>query len=393
MAWTIFLYRLSLHSAFVTIPLLWIALAQAVEEGVSEPTPTPLGGGSQTGGAATHSSSGSGGNEGAKHSPGTHKASAEKEMEKKPPSLKPQAKRLLKKKKWAEAAELLKKIVDTDPEDYSAASDFARALLHDGRRDEALKFLAAMTKRSLGGELAFLVRRIKVISRSFLKNETYQHYQNGVILLEAGKYAPAREQFTKALQLEPNNAEVLLRQGQSLILSRNFAEAHGVLRQASELNPYEPEIRLWLGRVEYRVGELDRAIRNLEYAVENLKRSELAPIWFADVLMAKGLPQAAVQALEKDISQEPFHLLSLLALAEIRFSRGTPKETKALWQARKNLQLGLSRFGNYENARSLSEFESEMGLSPHSLKKVKKDIQTLLEQVNTRIKRGETESS
>lgn len=295
-----------------------------------------------------------------------------------------EAKLLLNKKKWAEAAIVLRAVVKNNPESASAVIDLARALTYSGRREEALGvFSQALTKQS-GLRRENLVDRMKTLSRLFLTNRVFQVYQDGLTLLEAGKYRLARERFEKALEEEPDNVEILVRIGQCLVLENDYDSAAERLRFAKRLNPHEPEVSLWLGRAMHQRGEIKEGLEHLASAYAGLQGSERAPIWYSEALIASGQRKAANTVLEENNKAQPFHLVGLVTLAKIRMQ--APRESaEALWNARKDLQLALSRLPKYLSGE-LPRFEGELGIEMRRAgADLKSEIGTLLAQLDRRL--------
>jgi tetratricopeptide (TPR) repeat protein len=157
------------------------------------------------------------------------------------------------------------------------------------------------------------------------------------------------------------------------------------LRLAKRLNPYEPEVSLWLGRALHQRGELSDAVTELKIAYEGLPTSERAPIWYSEALLSAGNRKAAVSVLENDAEAQPFHLAGIVTLARMRteiFRDGAD----TLWSARKELQVALSRLPEY-SANEFARSESELGVE---LREPGADLRTeitgLLAQVDNRIR-------
>jgi len=254
---------------------------------------------------------------------------------------------LLKNKKWAEAAVVFRSVVRKLPDYSPAAMGLARALVFSNRREEALAVLWRAADREKAPNRSVLIRRGRVISRQFLSSGSFQVYQDGLSFLQARKYRQARERFEKALAQEPDNVEVLVRLGQCLALDQDYDSATEYLRFAKRLNPHEPEIRLWLGRTMHQRGEIKEAIEELRLAKAQLQNSELAPVWLSAALFSYGQKVQATQVLEEDIKAQPYHLASLLHLAWTR-TQAVSRDNQALWAARKDMQLILSRLDQYE---------------------------------------------
>lgn len=296
-----------------------------------------------------------------------------------------EARGLMDKKKWSEAVVVLRKLLKEAPdaqESTKVAVALAKALTYASRREEALSVLGQAVSRDRSNREA-LIQRIQVLSRTFLSHQTFQIYQEGMNFLLAKKYGNARGRFRRALEVEPDHVEILVRLGQCLVMDSDYDSAAERLRLARKLNPHEPEVHLWLGRALHQRGELKEAIMELREAYRRLPQSELAPLWLAEVMMASGQKAAALQILEEDVKKEPFHLRGLVALARHKYLSSS-KDSQALWAARKDLQVALSRLDQYggENGR---RFESSLGLDLRDVEQVRSESQSLLQRLDSRL--------
>jgi thioredoxin-like negative regulator of GroEL len=298
-----------------------------------------------------------------------------------------EAKELLSKHTWAEAAIVLRSVSRKNPDFLAGAMELARALVYSGRREEALGVLGQAASRQKGPRREALEGRLRVLSRLFVTQRTQQIYQEGLNLMMVGKYRPARERFEKALESEPDNIEILTRIGQCLVLEGDMDSAAERLRLARKLDPFEPEVRLWLGRALHQRGELAEALEELKAAHEGLDASERAPVWYADALVKSGNRKAAVAVLEEDAAQQPFHLIGILTLAKLRtqlFKDGAD----SLWGARKDLQVALSRLPKYASGE-LGATEGELGVEMReSATDLKGEIIAMLAQLDGRLGNG-----
>lgn len=286
----------------------------------------------------------------------------------------PEARELLKARKWQEAAIVLKSLVRKNPENEGLTLALVRSLTYSGRREEALSLLNTTRDSS----------RVRVISRMFLTSATFQQYQDGINLMSAGKFRAARERFEKALLQEPDNAEVLIRLGQCLLMEKDEDSAAERLKLARKLNPFEPELKLWLGRAMHQRGEMKEALEELKAAHQELKGSERAAIWFAEALFSAGQRASAMQHLEKDVAREPYHVSALMALARMRLESAM-RESQPLWTARKELQLVSSRLPQYVSPE-LQRFEGELGMEYRGTEdEVRGESRKLIELIEGRI--------
>lgn len=254
---------------------------------------------------------------------------------------------LLRARDWERSIPFLRSALGKDPESAPITLDLARALAFTGHRVEALRLLNPLLSRESGAVRESLIRRIRLLSTLFLKNEDFQIHQDGVNLMLLHKYKPARERLERALEREPGNVEVLTRLGQCLELDGDHDAAIQRLREAQSLNPYEPEIHLWAGRAMERAGDPRGALVELRAAGKELPSSELAAIWIAEALEAQGRPDRAIESLESDLRRYPTHVQSLIAESRLRLQDSSAGDIQSAWMARKDLQLALSRLEPY----------------------------------------------
>jgi Flp pilus assembly protein TadD len=315
-----------------------------------------------------------------------------------------EAKQLMSDRKWVEAVVLLRSALKKSPHSAQLEMDLTKALAYSGRREEALAVLSQIINRKGGASSKELVQRARVLSRFFLTNTTFQIHQDGVNLVLIGKYRAAREKFEKAIEGDPANVETLTRLGQCLVLDGDMDSAAERLRTARRLNPYEPEIHLWLGHALHERGEMRDALVELKSAYQDMPSSELAAIWYADALYASGQKQAAIQVIEDDSRRHPNHVAALILLSRFRLLSASMSDSRVAWQARKELQLALSRLPLYvtsaadamavpthlvtnsvASARTIDPM-GDLGLDlrrPES--ELKRDIEKLMEEVENRI--------
>ena len=264
------------------------------------------------------------------------------------------------------------------------AIEHAKRLALSGKREEAISLLNNIAIREVGARRSALIRRIKVISRIFLTSEAHQAFQEGLNLMNSGKYRQARDRFETSMEKESNNCEVLVRLGQTLVLEGEYDKAAEKLRLAKKTGPFEPQARLWLGRALHQRWESLAAVEELKSVQTDLDGYEPAAVWLAEALLSSGQRVLALKTLEDNIKAQPFHVLSLLVMAKIKMN-DPGRENEQLWSARKDLQVALSRFKRYASP-ALEEFEGDLGLKLRSPAKTKEEILSLLQKIDGRIK-------
>lgn len=300
-----------------------------------------------------------------------------------------EAQALMLKRKWAEAAIVFRSIIRRDPRSVSASADLAKALLYLGRREEAIGILGESIEKNRGAKRDWLIEQLRVVSKIFVTNASFQIYQDGVDLLNDGKIRPAREKFEQALASEPYNVEVLTRLGQTYLLDGDHDSASERLKTARQLDAYEPEIHLWLGRALEQRGEINEALAELHEGASALPRSELAARWLADALESLNQRAEAIQQLENDVKANPMHVANLIQLAQLRAAtvagQAQADDTKVLWLARKDLQNALSRTSDYVQP-GVQRFEGDLSVQQiRSEKQLRDEIQSSLQKLESRI--------
>nr|WP_240953780.1 tetratricopeptide repeat protein [Sphingomonas sp. G-3-2-10] len=95
------------------------------------------------------------------------------------------------------------------------------------------------------------------------------HYQRGVALDRAGRWAEALPLLRRAVALSPREAQVLSYLGSALISrGENLEEGQYMLERASRLRPGDAAITDALGWAYYTRGDVDRALPLIERAAQ-----------------------------------------------------------------------------------------------------------------------------
>ena len=300
------------------------------------------------------------------------------------PGINPDAEALLARHKWAQAAVILRSEMRRDPRSISVSADLAKALLYLHHREEAIGVLDRAIELNRGKSKAWLIEQLRLVSKIFLTNTGFQTYQDGVDLLAAQRERGAQDKFEQALSAEPDNVGVLTRMGQARLLDRDYDGAFKNLKQALHLNPYEPEIHLWLGRAMELRGDKSEGLGELRQGAARLGQSELAPIWLAAALDSSGHADAAMKVLDQDIKSNPIHVDALVELAKLKI-RDPDASQDILWSARRDFQNALSRLVDYEQP-GRRRFEGELGIEIFpSDKNLHDEIQSQLQKLESRL--------
>ncbi len=122
------------------------------------------------------------------------------------------------------------------------------------------------------------------------------HYGFGSVLARTGNYDEAAEQFSKELEINPNDSLALWKLGE-LTLRTNPQQARGYLRRAVDLNPDFPQAVLAYGRALARTGEIEKAIEQFRRVVRLAPEEESVHYHLANLYRRLGRAEEATREL------------------------------------------------------------------------------------------------
>lgn len=256
-------------------------------------------------------------------------------------------------------------------------------LLKKGQRSDAVRQLVLSSVRVPQSARKSLLTRSKILSRAFISNSSFEVYQDALNELQLRKYRAAQEKLEGVLKDDPQNCEVLLKLGQAYLLSGEVNRAIQKLTLAKKVNALDSEVLLWLGKAELTMGRAKEAIHEWRSLEPEVARSEVAVISLAEALVLLGQQGLALRTLQRDLEQNPLHLQVLILSAKIKFQSGRA-ELDALWSARKDLQIGLSRLEAYTDEERLDwSLDAPIRKSSEELAtELKKNLQQVQERID-----------
>jgi len=132
----------------------------------------------------------------------------------------------------------------------------------------------------------------------------------GTLLLMAGDFKTGLERLRAALKRQPRNTVIMYGLAQGLLMESNFGktqcvEARMLLENASRLDPRHLRVRMLLGQVLGRLGEIEKAIQSLEKLTQDFPKLAEAWVVLADTLQHEGRKVEAVPAARKCTELEP----------------------------------------------------------------------------------------
>ena len=156
--------------------------------------------------------------------------------------------------KVKEAREHLQGLIASDPKDI-------RSYLAYGSVLSDAKDYAAMAEN--------YDKAVEVIGQTPTRNHWSVFFQRGIAYERLKKWDKAEPNFNKALELNPDQPQVLNYLGYSWVdMNRNLQEGLEMIKKAVELRPDDGYIVDSLGWAYYRLGRYEEAVVELERAIE-----------------------------------------------------------------------------------------------------------------------------
>ncbi len=199
---------------------------------------------------------------------------------------------------------------------FSLQTRRALLLAQQGRLEEARKLIRDLpesqptdARSKLNAELQVLRERKEHQAVYDLLKVSLPHFPDDVDLLydsaiaadRLAKYDEMERILRQVMQLQPDYYHAYNALGYSLA-DRNIrlVEARELIAKALSLAPKDAHIIDSMGWVEFRLGNLDEALRYLQQAYEAMPDAEIAAHW-GEVLWVKGLRDAAQEVWDKGL--------------------------------------------------------------------------------------------
>ncbi len=139
-----------------------------------------------------------------------------------------------------------------------------------------------------------------------------------------GDYADVIDLFGQVAESRPDRVEPQIGLGQAWLAAGDASKSIAALRKAIEIAPKDPRPHSDLGKVLYKVGELDEARRHLEFAHENRPTSSADALWLARTWLDLRKPALARSSAEAALALEPENAEAKLLLGQIQLREGRP---------------------------------------------------------------------
>ena len=212
-----------------------------------------------------------------------------------------------------------------------------RAALGTGKKDFYPARIGLADALRLAGKHAEAEARYREVLASV--DDAEAHAGLGLCLLAQGRSADARAELGKAVELWPDQPEVLMALA---TLARQANDARGALRYAGKLTqvwPRDKAVRRMVADLQFELGEKDLAAQQYEILVRQGEKDATVLERLADLYRELGNKEGLERALGK-LAASDVSVDSLVKLAELAEARG------ALAEADKRLAAALAREPN-----------------------------------------------
>lgn len=252
------------------------------------------------------------------------------------------------------ATEAYLKISADDPAYVRATIGRAKALRLEGDTEGAVEVLQDLSEvapdqpdvfAELGDVLRRLERNVEAVAaydKAVALHEAsgqenwLVYFTRGISLERIGEWERSEADLRKALELRPDQPQVLNYLGYSLVeLQVKLDEALDMIARAVEARPNDGYITDSLGWVLYRLGRYEEAVGHMERATELMPVDPIVNDHLGDVYWAVGRYREARFQWERAMSFEP--------------------EEKDAMRIRRKLEVGLDRVLEEEGALPLSK--------------------------------------
>jgi tetratricopeptide (TPR) repeat protein len=140
------------------------------------------------------------------------------------------------------AEQVLQKMLEDDPGNEAAVEQLTQLLLDEGKAEEAIKLLEAMTAHSFSPTIFDLL---------------------GDAYTQTHDYPKAEAAYRKAVELDPSELSHLRGLGQALLSEEKYPEALTVFQKLADLMPDDADNYLRIAQIYRELHQLDKAEENL----------------------------------------------------------------------------------------------------------------------------------
>ncbi|MCM0604723.1 MAG: hypothetical protein KA715_01395 [Xanthomonadaceae bacterium] len=281
----------------------------------------------------------------------------------------------------------LKHLIQEVPLYLNAYTLLAEYQLADGDRTGAIVTLKSAVERAAPSLKSGLRRKLQTLGKQFSSHKNYSDFQQAIKQINDGNLGAAQGMLESVLKQEIDHEEVLLRLGEVYFLLNDLKKSIVYLERTLSLDSKNYEAASWLGRAYFLSGEIkksEKTFRKIRWGSPEL--DEQSAIWWSEVLFSSRGKKSAIEFLEKQFDQFPKRVRVLVKCAEYRAGI-ISKNNEAQWQAKKELQLALSRFDDYASKELDAGVKTPFGINQLNLENLKKQIQDSMVKLDEKLKK------
>jgi len=240
-----------------------------------------------------------------------------------------EAKRWMATGDFERAAQILRRIVQLNPQNQTFLGQYARALFGLGRKTEGVEVYRKAVQ--LNPKLDFL------------------HVNLAQALLEIGETSEAEAEMRLALELNPRSASASLALAELLAKSKRPAEERQVLQRAADAGTDSAGIHLRLGQLTARDRDFDSAEFHLAQSTTLEPRMFLAWLIRGMNAEAAGHLDDAASHYQQSLNLQPRHGTTLFRYGRLRAQQGATEEAQQLLSLALGTQLSPAERAAVEN--------------------------------------------
>ena len=236
------------------------------------------------------------------------------------------------------ALEVFKKLAEIDPQDLKIRYKYADFLNKNGKPDEAALEYVGIADAFIGQGLVEEAIKILEQGRSLQTSDPAVKIKLAQAFTMQGNHGQAIRLLEEVRRSAARDPVILGRLGEAYLAAGNTDDAQMIFQELTTVQPGNPENVI-------RLADLRIAQSKFDIALE-----ELSPL--VDRAVSQGEGKKAAELLSKVLSKDPYHIKTLLKLAEIHTIL---KQESGRVAAYDGLCEAYSRAGDYQKAVSVAE--------------------------------------
>jgi len=237
--------------------------------------------------------------------------------------------------------------------DLKSAEDDLRLALNDAPRDPECLAAYAWLQNFQGHYEAAITTLAK--ARSILPRAPWVPYRMGVSYLFLGRLGQARNACQQALQLDPKYSPAYMVRGMVKINEKHYQDATIDFTRAVDLAPDNPFYHRQLGIALYDSRKVARAGEQFGLAVQGDPKDAASYYWRAKSLQAQGEKEKAIADLNAVIGLEPDYAEAYTELARIYSETGQASRAAEVLAQQKKLGASSQPSGDDTLLRTLPD--------------------------------------